>query len=767
MTTKMTAELTPKQRLSVSHISGLVLVNAMIFQEILAEQNSDVLPLRKLVAKEKDVIDGFANHWRHIIDDINYYPIFHVAREILLNIPANKDSHSSILRLVLTAQTIVRNRAALRHDLMGRIYHRLLAEAKYLGTYYTSIPAATLLMKLALQPPNWQMDWTDLGQLKNFRVTDLACGTGTLLMAAADVIADNYINASASAGKSIDLGALHKLMAEDVIYGFDVLISALHLTASTLSMRSPHVTFKKMRLFSLPLGGQDKRLGSIEFLRSESVQLPMDLFGSAPVYVEVSPKEGKKTKIPVKLPELDLCAMNPPFVRSVGGNLLFGSLPVAERARMQTLLKQVVRNSQASITAGLGSVFVATADPHMKVGGRMALVLPKASLSGVAWAKTRNLLSERYRVEYIIVSQDAMQWNFSESTSLSEVLLIARKIHAGEKQPNEFVNAICLWRNPQTSFEALAIAQQIMNDPAPDVEKCQGALVLTIGQQKVGEATRISWKSLQGCPSWLLPVSFAQTDLTRLTLRLISSGALQLPGQKEEYSVALSKLGDLGGLGPDARDIHDGFKTTKETTAFPSFWGHSCDEIISLDQKPNQNLSPLSSPKPGRNLRKTEDLWPLAGTVLLAERLRLNTQRLVAVRLNRAVLSNTWWPMSLRRRSPQTEKAVTLWLNSTLGLLVLLAHRQETEGPWVKFKKPPLSAMPILDCSKLRPEALEKMEAAFDEIRDSPILPLPKMEGDPIREKIDKTISEVLNLPDLSPLRQLLAQEPIISSKQL
>jgi hypothetical protein len=86
-------------------------------------------------------------------------------------------------------------------------------------------------------------------------------------------------------------------------------------------------------------------------------------------------------------------------------------------------------------------------------------------------------------------------------------------------------------------------------------------------------------------------------------------------------------------------------------------------------------------PHKWRNFRKSEDLWPLA------ERLRLNSQRLVAVRLNRPVLLNTWWPMSLREPSARLEKALVLWLNSTPGLLVFLARREETEGSWVKFKK--------------------------------------------------------------------------------
>ena len=131
----------------------------------------------------------------------------------------------------------------------------------------------------------------------------------------------------------------------------------------------------------------------------------------------------------MRLPDFDVCAMNPPFTRSVGHNLLFGNLPEAERARMQTKLKHEVarQHLSASITAGLGSVFVALADRHLKDNGRMALVLPRALTSGIAWRRTRDLLNERYCVEYLVVSHEPQHWNFSENTELSEVLVVARK----------------------------------------------------------------------------------------------------------------------------------------------------------------------------------------------------------------------------------------------------------------------------------------------------------------------------------------------------
>ena len=52
--------------------------------------------------------------------------------------------------------------------------------------------------------------------------------------------------------------------------------------------------------------------------------------------------------------------MNPPFVRSVNNNLLFGSLP-DERGVLQNELRKRVKPLSASITAGLGAVFVARA----------------------------------------------------------------------------------------------------------------------------------------------------------------------------------------------------------------------------------------------------------------------------------------------------------------------------------------------------------------------------------------------------------------------
>src|SRR2546428_646651 len=140
------------------------------------------------------------------------------------------------------------------------------------------------------------------------------------------------------------------------------------------------------------------------------------------------------------------------------------SLPDDERAELQKRLKKLIARKDvlANATAGLGSVFVAAADPHIKDDGGLALVLPKALLSGVAWGETRELINRKYQIEFLVASQDPERWNFSESTDLSEVLLVARKLRQNASPDNTPVVGVNLWRNPTTSFEALAIAQVII-----------------------------------------------------------------------------------------------------------------------------------------------------------------------------------------------------------------------------------------------------------------------------------------------------------------
>jgi hypothetical protein len=764
-----------KRRETTAKLAALMLANAFIFQEQLSSLDARVRPIRELLARH-DFIGDTAAHWWLIIENIDYVPIFTVARDILLSLPASSDTDKSIRKLAARALDIVSKKAALRHDLMGRIYHLLLLEAKYLGTYYTSVPAATLLLKLSLDIDRWpDADWADLSSLKNFQIADMACGTGTLLMAASQALTDNFIKFRVSRDESVDdaaLKALHRLIVEEMLHGYDVLPSAVHLTASTLALLAPDTCFNKMRLYSLRLGKVETGqiyLGSLDYISENMIRTQLDLMSPAES-ARTAGSDDPTSMAPLP-PRIDLCVMNPPFVRSVGGNLLFGSIPdKKQRKQLQDELARRIRTNKlrASSTAGLGAVFAAVADKHLNDGGRLSLVLPAAVSTGVAWEKTRAIINHGYVLETVIASHDPSRWNFSENTDLSELLLIARKIDRTREtarsiasQPTHFIN---LWRNPTSSAHALAIGEQVSRRPPAPIGTVaavrHGITELAIGNLKFGEMIEVPWGEVRA-GQWL-GCAYAQTDLVR-TVWFLRKGQFYRPGRRNTVPLPVQRLGDVAIFGPDRRDIADGFTLSASRTGYPAFWGHKAEAVRSIAVGPNRWLAPRSHNAKGRPLRDASLLWGRAGGLMIAERTWLATQRTLAVRLPKPALSNVWWPVRVLNDDTRVEKIIALWLNSTLGLLMMIGHRVPTRGAWVQFKKPTLKELPVLNISALTETQKKQLASAYDALAEKELGPIAEMAGDPARSAIDAVFAKALDIPALDDLRDELAQEPIIS----
>ncbi len=781
-----------ERRLAVARIGALILANALLFQEELARVDHRVKTVRQCL-QATNPQEELSAVWQFILSDINYHAVFDIARQVLDTLPTSKRLDEALRACGQKVREVVRLRVATRHDLMGRVYHRLLGDiAKPLGTYYTSVAAATLLLSFALAPERWQRSWHDLEEMARWRIADFACGTGTLLMAALQALRDHFLWATALTGSRQELPLIRKkllqALLEKGLWGLDVLQSAVHLTATTLALPLPEVTIKGMNLYALDFGMRDgeARLGSLDLLKGSAfftlalrpVRLPRKGKG-------VTEPQPQKLVLPAE--GFDLITMNPPFTRSTGGNLLFGSLPEKERRQLQQALQRLLREEKvsASVTAGLGSVFLALADRYLKEGGRLAFVLPKALLSGVEWRVSRSLLVNDYLVEAIIVSHDPDQWNFSENTALSEVLLVAKKINppqnphpkrrsvnytlpvepdAPKEEPSwvpisEATLCVNLWLNPRNAIEALLIAKQLEHLQSPTAS-------LWLGNEKVGEVTVRLWNEMRELPHWMLPVAFAQSSLNEVLITLQRDHALRIG--KEAQPLPLCPLRELGELGPQRRDIWDAFEPVDRPPGYPALWGIRAETMTTMFQQPNAYLAPLTKARKGRPLRDAQRLWEGAGRLLIAERMRLNTQRLPAVVLPEPVLSNMWWPLRLRQGvDTNAAEILALWLNSTLGILLLIGNRVETEGPWVTFKKENLHALPVLDVRRLTKRQKTALVAAFDRMKGQLLLPLSQLASDPVRREIDEAICKVLGLPDVSEVRQSLGQEPVLTLRPL
>ena len=346
-----------------------IVANAMVFHERLSGTH-DIKPLR--IVSDPNSANPFGDTldtWGEILQ-VNYWAIFSVAKDIMERIPSGYGSN--LLRILRdTALEVTHTGASIAHDLTGRIFQRLIADRKYLATFYTLPTSALLLARLAVGKMSG-VDWADAGDVGKLRVGDFACGTGALLSAVYQQIAGKHERAGG------DPAALHPAMLEDVLYGCDVMPSAIHITGSTLSGIAPTVRFDNSRLYTLAYGRQQDgsvAIGSLELLRSSAA---LTLFNTSdPAQRTGSVGEETAAQIVADISDggFDLVIMNPPFTsntkhRDAEGNVqnaafaAFGA-SVDDQDDMATRLVRLARNSHYHGHAGLGSAFASIA--HKKI----------------------------------------------------------------------------------------------------------------------------------------------------------------------------------------------------------------------------------------------------------------------------------------------------------------------------------------------------------------------------------------------------------------
>ena len=338
--------------------------------------------------------------WGDILK-IDYWAIFAIAKDILEQLPSG-DAADILRRLKHTAQAVDATGVDNAHDLTGRIFQRLIADRKYLATFYTLPASAALLARLAVAKMEG-VDWSDAGAIGSLRIGDFACGTGALLSAVYEQIAARHERAGG------DAAALHKVMMEEALYGCDVMPSAVHITGSTLSGMEPSVLFNTSHLYTMPYGRMQDgsvMIGSLELLQSSNV---LTLFYTSDPAMRTG-STGQETAVQIRAEiqdeGYDLVIMNPPFTRNVtregayadtthAAFAAFGASDEDQRQmgkRMDVLKKDTCYHGNA----GIASAFAALAHKKIKPGGVLALVLPISATVGLAWQGFRKMLADHY-----------------------------------------------------------------------------------------------------------------------------------------------------------------------------------------------------------------------------------------------------------------------------------------------------------------------------------------------------------------------------------
>ena len=730
-----------------------IIANALVFHEHIAGMHDGVEPLAKVCG------DGVGNPqgevlaaWDDILD-INYWAIFAIAKDIIEQLPSG-DAANILRRLRHTAQSLSATGVDNAHDLTGRIFQRLIADRKYLATFYTLPASAALLARLAVaklcpEPAEGMegVDWSSAEAIGRLRIGDFACGTGALLSAVYEQIAARHERAGG------DAQALHKVMMEEVLYGCDVMPSAIHITGSTLSGVEPSVRFDKSRLYTMPYGRMKDgsvSIGSLDLLSAEAVMPTINT--SDPAMRTGSAGEETAAQVIADCPHesFDLVIMNPPFTRPGSDwegreraedyikhfrGLDTGLVTQKEMAKS---LSRDAKNTCYHGYAGIASAFAALAHKKIKPGGVLALVLPLSAASGLSWEDFRQMIGRRYTDLTVLTIADADDdaLSFSADTDMAECLVIAQKLKRDET-PQDRVAFTSLRRRPQGLAHASSLASGLLDGSL--VRRIEdgpyGGTPLAVGEELAGE--KITAPRDAGGAGWgavrLADYSLAQTAA------VLSESKLWLPGMASSVELKTATLGEVGRRGwHDINIAGSAGPFTKAppspTATYPALWSHNAKQETRLVCQPDSQLLV----KPGMEDRAAK-AWATASRAHLNRDFRFNSQPLAAAFTEDASIGGRAWPNAVfdNRRLDYT---FMVWANSTLGLVCFWWHSNRQVAGRGTTTVSAFDSLPILDLSVLTDDQSRAGEAIFNELRDEELKPAYLADADPNRALLDRRV---------------------------
>ncbi len=741
--------------------------------------------------------------WSRILN-INYWPIFAVASDIVAAIPTAAASEV-LERLAEVAEGMTGLGAVTTGDLAGQMFGRLISDRKFLATFYTRPASATLLAELAVS--RLTCDFTTRAEVVGLRLADLACGTGALLSAVYGSVAARYRR------KGGDDEALHSEMMETCLIAADIMPAATHLTASLLSGMHPSVPFGNTRVYTMPYGRQSSHrpaaIGSLELLGNEQV---LSLFGTGRAVASGGgerPSEDVGTEADVADASLDVVIMNPPFTRSTNHEGAASGVPrpafagfdtsETEQREMAERLDNIHRGMKVRAghgNAGLASNFIDLAHAKVKPGGVVAFVLPAAVASGGAWQAAREVLRDAYSDALVvsIASSGSTDRAFSADTGMAEALVVAtRKADRKFVVGDDVVVWVSLKERPRDAVAAAETARAITEAAGQAAEAAKNVAVvrprsdsdavtasgasgkLQLGDEVIGCYALGGWGD-GGC------VGVANPDVIEAAACL-ASGVLRLPGRADQQLplVSLAELGERGlyhldiagpalsktGVPRGPFDI-DPLPWNQAPPSFPVLWHHDAKRERRLVVHPDSQ----GKVRHGRRDHALE-VWAKATRLHVNLDFRLNSQSLAAcLTPGKAVGGRAWPNYRLKGADPEElvkrEQFVTLWMNTTLGLIAFwwLGTRQQQGRAVLTITR--IGDMIVADPRCLLSQQTDMTSEIFDELAECDLQPAHEAASDTVRHRLDEAVlCQILGLPGyvleaLAVLRAQWCAEPSV-----
>ena len=638
----------------------------------------------------------------------------------------------------------------------GRIIQKLAYQRKQLAVYHTRPEAAALMARLAVPE---ELDWSDPKVVTEYRMADYSCGAGALLIAAYQRVRELHRQSGGSPRE------VHAAVLEESITAVDVLPASVALAAAGLDALEPKpaqlggatraLTLRYGPIsYRMPPGEQERRptgLGSLDILDPNALR-KQDL---SPI------GRGDAARKQLKFPpgSQDLVIMNPPFTKRPDPRNLDRNVPnpelgvqptsETELAGMENRLESIQQRVKAGWSNGLSLHFAHLAHRMVKRGGTVALLLPMSALTSgggsgeahgsrrpdLGWPVFRRKLVTGYTNVRIIGIADFEEQDstFSHDTHIAEVMILARRLQVGE-EPDGAGCFINLKRRPEDEDSAARLAQAIDETVRRLEEEPPGTtLDLSVDGRAQGNVVR---DFLPKDDIWTLS-RVLDPGLVQAVTEL-KKGKLHTGRDEEAIKLPIAALADVARVGPAGHEAEDllGPAAALGEQGFPVLRGHDCtnQRTLEIPQVDEFRLRPGKESREGR----------LTGTMSrlhINDNFRYNSQSTQALMTPEPSVGGRGWP-NLRVGEERQEKALAVWLNTSLGLIAHWAMSNHTQNGLGYVSRKQIKNIPVLDVAKLSHRQLTLMAETFNEVRELPLLPANEAWRDVIRAELDRRVLE-------------------------
>jgi hypothetical protein len=426
------------------------------------------------------------------------------------------------------------------------------------------------------------------------------------------------------------------------------------------------------------------------------------------------------------------------------------------------------------------------------VGGTLALVMPVSLMSGEAWDASRALLAKRYKdlVLVSIAGTGGSDLSFSADTDIGECLVVGQKSEKGGTR----ATFVVLKSRPAFPMVGASAARQIRQLIAQQTVRSLedgpvGGTPINFGNDVIGYAINAP---LPASGSWNL-ARIADLALGQSAYQLASNGRLWLPGMPKSAAatIAITTVKAIGEIGPYHADINGTTSTggirgpfvvskvkPHSAPTYPVLWSHDANSERTMAFEGDSEGQPRKATKSSDRAvieHKVDSIAKTASHCHFNQNFRFNSQSTSMQFTERPTIGARAW-LSIRLKSVEQEKALVLWANTSIGLLLHWWHANKQQAGRGNIGKSALESLPILDVSKLKKISLSKGANLFDAMKGKPLLPFNEIEKDAVRRELDERfVVEVLGLPPavvaeagpLELLRMKLGREPSVCGQKV